>query len=604
MRVPSRLDGSICVAILSARPAVVSSSSRSVQQRRDNSSRNCQTTHDAAPRRLVHPRHRDTCAKTTAWLRSTFLSPLFAPENLPSTQRGICSSARHRSPASAAAIQVVPPSPPIDFTAHQFTKDELLSLVDQQNVGPVEEYIQFHQDPYLRRYPQPDGPHLRVSDREEDSHYPSREQAVEGNKQVEQISDQLLWLIRNRLRNPHRVSLDTVYRQYLKVPEPRMLHISAPVRRLLLRALGTPERRDSKSMLRYFAAISDVKNCGLALRLPEWNYAMAFASRYVRRTTEAEAETTLKLWSEMERNGGIKGNEVTFNILFDVASKSGNFALAEMIYKEMDARQIKFNRYHHVSLIHYFGLKMDGDGVRAAYREMVNAGEVIDTVVLNCVISGLLKSGEESAAEEVYERMKAGREGEGLPNPPQRDYIPNKVVTKVLLLLGKVGRSHPSLRRKFQKLAPLSPDLQTYRILVNHFALKTGNLAKVAQYLDEMKWFQVPLHDSIFLALFKGFAVHGGFSGATWSEQRLRSVLTALLDALDEGVKDLQIEMWLAMWILRAFKKCTTPEATKDTYDLLLERMCLTESQEGFMEDFLCDLLSDKDLSVYKRSVP
>jgi len=356
-------------------------------------------------------------------------------------------------------------------------------------------------------------------------------------------------------------------------------------------------------MLRYFAAISDVKNCGLTLRLPEWNYALAFASKYVRRITEAEAETTLKLWSEMERQGGVKGNEVTFNILFDVASKSGNFALADMVYKEMEARQITFNRYHHVSLIHYFGLKMDGDGVRAAYREMVNAGEVIDTVVLNCVISGLLKAGEESAAEEVYQRMKTDGM-EGLPGPPYRDYIPNKMVTKVLMLLGKVGKEHPPLRLRFQQLAPLAPDLQTYRVLVNHFALKTGDLAKVAQYLDEMKWFQVPLHASIFLALFKGFAMHGGFAGATWSDKRLRSVFSALLDALDREVADLHIEMWLAMWILRAFKKCTTPDETSETYNVLLERMTLSESQEGFMEDFLCDLLSDKDLSVYKRSMP
>ncbi|CAI4217191.1 unnamed protein product [Parascedosporium putredinis] len=392
-----------------------------------------------------------------------------------------------------------------------------------RGVGPVEEYIQFHQDPYLRRYPQPDGPHLVVSDRAEDDHYPNREQAVHGNKEVEQASSQLLWLIRSRLRHPHRVSLDAVFRQYLKIPEPRMLHISAPMRHSLLRALGTPDRKDSKSML----------------------------SRYVRRKTEAEAETTLRLWSEMERHGGIKGNEVTFNILFDVASKSGNFALADMIYKEMDSRQIKFNRYHHVSLIHYFGLKMDGDGVRAAYREMVNAGETVDTVVLNCVISGLLKAGEESAAEEV------------------------------LQLLGKAG-----LRRKPRKLVRLAPDLQTYRIFVNHFALKSGDLAKVAQYLDEMKWFRVPLHSTIFLALFKGFVTHGGFAGATWSDQRLHSVFSALLDALDDRANHIHVEVWLAMWILRAFKKCTTLDDTKDAYPLLLERMSLTKAQEAFMEDF------------------
>lgn len=452
----------------------------------------------------------------------------------------------------------------------------------------------------MRGYAQPDGPNIMVSDKKEDTSYPSREDAMYGHEEVVPVVDQLLAAVRLRLRQPHRVSLDTVFRLYNKLPEPRMLHMSGPLRLQFLRALGTPERRDSRSMLRYFAAITDAKNSGIPLRLQEWNYALAFASRYVRRTTEVEAEATLKLWSEMEREFGKKGNEVTFNILFDAASKSGNFPLAELIYKEMEARQMPFNRYHHVSLIHYFGLKMDGDGIRAAYREMVEAGEIIDSVVLNCVISGLLRSGEESAAEEVYERMK-GSHGVQATGIPDRDYVTNKVITKVLMMFGKIGRKHPGMRDAFQSVAPLTPDIQTYRILVNHFSLVTGDLTKVARYLDEMKWFEVPLHGSIFLALFQGFSTHGGFPGATWSEQRLRGVFAALLDALDNGVRGLYVEVWLAMWVLRAFKKCAGPEVTKETYAILRVHMYMSEAQEDFMEQFLGDLLSDKDLSLYKK---
>ncbi|KAL2113137.1 hypothetical protein VUR80DRAFT_5216 [Thermomyces stellatus] len=596
MRVSSRIDGSICAAVLSARSAVASSGT---QVCRDDAVRRYHRCARPEPSRAARPGPSPTCSNTHTWLRSTFLTGF--PTSRQPSGRCINTSPSPRTGASAAEASAPSRPPPIEPPRKEYTKDELLSLVDQQGAGPVDEYLQFHRDPYLRGYAQSDGPNIVVSDRKEDTSYPPREVAVHGNEEAEPIVDQLLAAVRLRLRQPHRVSLDTIFRLYTKLPEPRMLQISGPLRQQLLRALGTPGRRDSKSMLRYFAAIADVKNCGISLRLQEWNYAMAFASRYVRRTTEVEAEATLKLWSEMEREFGKKGNEVTFNILFDAASKSGNFSLAELIYKEMEARQMPFNRYHHVSLIHYFGLKQDGDGIRAAYREMVEAGEIIDSVVLNCVISGLLRSGEEPAAEAVYERMKASR-SDNTPTMPERDYVTNKVITKVLMMFGKVGRQHPSMREAFQSVAPLTPDIQTYKILVNHFALTTGDLAKVARYLDEMKWFAVPLHGSIFLALFQGFAMHGGFPGATWSDQRLRGVFRALLDALESGVKGLYVEVWLAMWVLRAFKKCIGPEAAKETYAILRMHMCMTEAQESFMEEFLGDLLNDRDLSTYKKS--
>ncbi|SPO03333.1 uncharacterized protein DNG_06015 [Cephalotrichum gorgonifer] len=596
MKVSRRFDASVCTAIiLSARPAVASCGAQSC---RDGTiPRSYRRAHTASAQN-ANVKSSPTCVNTPTWLRSTFL-PAFPILRQPSSHRRISTSPSPKSQASAAETRSSSPLPPINVPRNPYTKEELLSLVDQQGVGPVDEYVQFHRDPYLRRYAEPDGPNLVISDRKEDTSYPSREDAVLGDGESGKAVGQLLTAVRLRLRQPSRVSLDTVFKLYSKLPEPRMLHISGPLRLQVLRALGTPERRDSKSMLRYFAAIADVKSCGLSLRLQEWNYALAFASRYVRKTTEVEAEATLKIWSEMEREAMVKGNEVTFNILFDVASKSGNFALAEMIYKEMEARQMPFNRYHHVSLIHYFGLKQDGDGVRAAYRDMVEAGEIIDSVVLNCVISGLLRSGEEAAAEEVYERMKRSGSADNR-KLPERDYVTKKVITKVLMMFGKLGKKHPTMTSTFQNSAVLSPDIQTYRIMVNHFSLKVGDIAKVARYLDEMKLSEVSLHGSIFLALFKGFSMHGGFAGATWSEQRLRGVFAALLDALDTGVKGLSIEVWLAMWILRAFKKCVSTDATRETYEILKERMHLTEAQEGFMEEFLGDLLADKDLSMYK----
>jgi len=470
-----------------------------------------------------------------------------------------------------------------------------MSYVDPPNEGEtVDDHLEFLRDPYLRRYAPSDGPRLTVSDRKEDIEYPNwkalqpmREEDP-GTAAVHELRRSVLL----RLRNPTKHSADDVYDRYRQLPEPRISQIPAVLRHQLLKAMGMVEKKDSASMLRYFALIADVKNSGFSLMRAEWNAAISFASRYVGVSTHTETESALSLWREMEQEAGLKGNEVTFNILFDVASKAGNFALAEMLYREMENRGFQFNRYHHVSLIHFFGLKMDADGVRAAYREMIEAGEVADVVVLNCVISSLLRCGEESAADKVYERMKAGYpESATLPS---RTYSTQKAVTQVLTMFGKLGKKYPGLRENFRSMAILTPNIATYRILVNHYAVKNGDIGTVAKYLDEMRFFNIPLHGTIFLALFKAFAHHGGHADSNWSEQRLESIWKALLHALDQRAAGLYIDTWLVTWALRAFDKCTTPEMVFKAYSSLSMRWELGENDANFLIGYLHKILKDK----------
>ena len=490
----------------------------------------------------------------------------------------------------AATAEAPQEPPPTTLQPPTYNKEECLSLVVYQpNALSVQVHLTYSEDPYMRGYALADGPSVMVSDRTEDMQSAAPSPVDLARKEERRIIDDLWRAMHVRNNNPQSKRLDDIYHIYQQLPEPRMRHLPDRVRHDLLFALGSPEKRSPASMLRYFAVVADVKSCGLPLRKTEWNLAIAYTARYVGWSTDVETESALGLWRQMEREAGIKGNEVTFNILFDVATKAGNFVLAEMIYKEMEARRYRYNRYHHVSLIHFFGLKRDPDGIRAAYNDMVEAGEMIDTVALNCVMAGLLRSGEETAAERVYERMKASfPEGKKLP---QRTYATNKLITKALMMFAKVSRKDSSMRQQLQSGAPMAPDLQTYRLLINHYGAKIGDLSQVARYLDEMRFFQIELHGSIFLALFKSFAYHGGYRGAAWSEQRLDSIWKALLQALDEGATDLSIETWLAGWALKAFRKCSSEQRVMEVYGELEARWKLSPADSALMMDFLHKVL-------------
>ncbi|KAK4101969.1 hypothetical protein N658DRAFT_495908 [Parathielavia hyrcaniae] len=622
MRVPSRIDGSICGAILFLhRPSLSSNRSAaaaSIPRCLHSSGRgSVQSSHclRAARQQSISTR------SNTARLSHTSFGSSSGP-SIPATRlhysAAVAESAPvhelddHDVPNDAPRRTRDPRSPRAPKRRPSFTKKELLALLDDydgEEIGPVEDYIGYLRDPYMRGYAQPDTQKIAFARTAEDFEYPSMEQVIRAGEEEKRTLWELRFAVLTRLRTPHKVNLDHIYDLYQHLPEPRMLYLHSRFRHQLLRTLGQPDVRDSGSMLRYFEVIADVKNAGIPLTTAEWNCAITFASKYVGTVTETEVEAALRLWREMECDAGIKATNVTFNILFDVACKAGNFALAEMIYREMDSRGHYYNRYHYTSLIHFFGLKHETGGMRAAYKEMVEAGEMIDTVVLNAMISGLLRSGEEAPAERLYERMKAATLGQDsnattaaaaaaggtttttTTTLPVRTATSDRAITQALLMFAKIARRHPPSRAALQRMTLLAPDLQTYRILVNHFSVKRGDLARVAGYIDEMKFFKIPLHHAIFLALFKGFAHHGGYERSAWSERRLTGIWNALLDALDSGTPGLEVKTWLAVWALRAFAKCSTRERVMDVYDALKARWSLGPADEQFMIDFLSSLV-------------
>ncbi|UKZ89774.1 uncharacterized protein TrAFT101_004815 [Trichoderma asperellum] len=595
MKLPGRVDGSFCGAVLSTRSSagfVAASLRRNVAGQEPRKSRSAPPKRPAAsPVTWRQPRPL-SCPRSSQWLLSTFVPGLEKHRTAPTQnprRTARCYGTAAASDVSGTRQRPQPPPPAIGQD-----KGKMLLYVDQSDVGSVEEYFDFYKDPYRRGYAAPDGPKLRVSEKKSDVQYPSSDETAMTNDGTQETLGRLQTAIGQRLRHPNRYSLDGIHKLYSELPEPRMLCLTWQWRNRLLRVMGTPQKRDMESMLRYFALVADVKNAGLTLRRSQWNYALAFATKYTARVTTQEMESALRIWKEMEREAKIMGNDVTFNVLFDVAAKAGNFTLADMIYKEMETRGVEFNRFHHVSLIHYFGLKLDSGGIRAAYREMVESGEMIDTVVLNCVISGLLRCGEESAAEETYQRMR--NDHHMASEIPQKDYMMNKVVTKVLMMFTRVGKKHPELKKSFQTNVRLTPDSHTYKLLVDHYAIRVGNLQKVAQYLDEMKHLKISIHPTIFLALFKGFYAHGGFAGSDWSEQRLEGILAAFYQAHDDYAKEFRIDRWVVIWALRAVKKCCSNEALIQTFESMSQRWDIQPDRHQFMQALFENILHDRDL--------
>jgi pentatricopeptide repeat protein len=468
-----------------------------------------------------------------------------------------------------------------------------MELVDQYGGGSFTDQLPLIDPPKL--FQPSDGPHLTVSDKPEDE-WPPPHRAWPADAATKIKLRDLVLALRDSSRDPEQI-----YQLYRALPEPRAPYLESRTRHKMLHHLSVVERKDEHSMLRYLSVVDDMKGSAIPLSSTEWTSAVSFAARYVSRSTEVEVEAALHMWREMEHIAGVRGSDATFNVLFDVACKAGKFTLAEMIYKEMEARGFEFTRYHHVSMIFYYGLQKNGDGARAAYRALVEAGEIVDTVVLNAMISALIRAQEPTAAENVYERMKkAHLERPGSKLQP-RNFRDRRNITKGLKRWATIAKRYPHKRQDLQSRSIIAPDIHTFRILVSYFAIQAGELDKTARFLEEMHWFYLPLHGALFNALLKGFALHGGVRYTHWTERRLESVWKSLLQALDDGVEDLYVSKWMATWALRAFAKCSGKSRALVAWDELKGKWNPGEEDMSFVMSNLHQILYRSADAVRKR---
>ncbi|KAL1586641.1 hypothetical protein WHR41_04521 [Cladosporium halotolerans] len=390
---------------------------------------------------------------------------------------------------------------------------------------------------------QPLAPRLVVTPREEDQPpYAPRVVLEPEDDHHEMQLDRLHDLLR---RPRGKASHATLWKAYRALRAPRLRYMSDWKIRTLLSHLTWTERvYDETARKRYFSILEDCLGEQIQLTEKEWTSAIQFAGRAVKESTDHEVKDAIELWLKMEE-AGVKADNVTFNTLFYVAVKAGRFALADTVYSELKARGMELDRYFRISWIYYAGLRGEGDGVRKAFNDMVNAGEIIDSAVMNCVIVSLIRSGEAGAADHVFRKMKAlHAEKFGTRGPD--DWRGQRQLAKMLNKAGKQLRaereahersffgthfSGDDRREQLQEASPINPNARTYRILLRYCCRVSGELDRVKELLAENKERGFHVQGSIYLDIFTAFIIHGGFAHSEWKPSVLEHFWKDFLEA-------------------------------------------------------------------------
>lgn len=338
-----------------------------------------------------------------------------------------------------------------------------------------------------------------------------------------------------------------VFRLYRELPSPGVSQLSKRSRGALLRRFADPPNRRWVDARRYLALVEDMCAAGYPLSRSLWTSAIHLAGRAAGRIFKRDLQRAIGIWHKMEHVAGIKSDSVVFGTLFDISIKAGQYTVADRLMEEMKNRGLDFDRCGKVSKIYYHGVKKDVDGIRQTFDEFVRSGELVDTVVLNCLIVSFIRAGELQTAEQIYERMmeaqkKLEREfpygnQHHLHHPSlSSDFSVyrkrRRKLGQILKLSASLKDSFPEVHRTLQEALPLTPDTRTFHIFLSHHTYHTGNIYKFMQVLRDMeRTFPIPPRGMVYLFLFEAFGRHGK-RNKRWSAERLQDTWKAYLRAL------------------------------------------------------------------------
>ncbi|KAJ4321232.1 hypothetical protein N0V94_002971, partial [Neodidymelliopsis sp. IMI 364377] len=369
--------------------------------------------------------------------------------------------------------------------------------------------------------------------------------------------------------SPHDLVFDT----YKLLPAPGVVYLDTDTIRILLRHLSVVERPSPLAMQRFMSVLDDMKTAHIHISKAEWTTAIHFAGRCMGRVTDDEVQSALHMWRDMERRAGVRAGYVTLNVLFNISVKAGKYTLAETFVKELHARNFKLHRHFRVSLLYYYGILRDGNGVRRTYQELVEAGDIVDTAVLNAVVAALFRAGEPSAAEHVFERMKRLHAAKRLPAPGHRFFVNNWRDRRAVGLFFthqaqqlKAAGKQDELKQ-LQDYAPIAPNSRTYALLIRYHATVAGDIDRVYELLHEMQATSVRIEGTAFIVMFQGFAAFGGVRYSSWTADKLEKIWAQFVVAVTEKSDRVWLSRMAIIAALKAFKRCTDPERTLSAWE-------------------------------------
>ncbi|KAJ6031241.1 hypothetical protein N7540_001973 [Penicillium herquei] len=332
-----------------------------------------------------------------------------------------------------------------------------------------------------------------------------------------------------------------LFNLYRDIPEPGVAYLSKFNRDKLISIFASSPNRRWVDSRRYLALVEDMIKANFPMSLQMWTSAIYMSGRsHHGRLSRRRMVRAIGIWQKMEHQAGIRADDVVFDILFDIAIKANHYTVADRLEEEMQRRGVKFSRSGLVSKIFACGMRHDVKGIRANFEKFINEGQLVDTVVLNCLMAAFLRARDMETAEQLYARMikaqiqqnnsRWSSSGDSLRQETKARLSPEfthyrskaRKLGRLLKMSSRLQKSLPDCHRALQESLPMTPDSRTFYIWLQHCAV-TGDFDMFMNVLEDMEQtFEIPPRHIIYMLLFQGFGLHGRQRKRRWDSEKKR----------------------------------------------------------------------------------
>jgi len=282
----------------------------------------------------------------------------------------------------------------------------------------------------------------------------------------------------------------------------------------------------------FLTVVNDLEGSRAGLGIRDLNSAMHWVGRSIVNPTEqVEAlEKALKVFNEIENSKIHQADTVTFNTIGDITLRAGKLHLTKSFLNQIKLRHLQEDRYTHLLRIAYHGARGSPQGVKNGYRSMIEAGELIDTIALNCVIKNLLQTGDEETAELALQRMKDLHDEKTKQIETPIEWQGLRKLGYFLKYSAWQLNEHPTLRKQIQDAAPIAPNIATYGLFIKYYARHVGDYVKMVSYLDEMSTRGLFPNSAIFFHIFVAFQWHSDALLTDWRMSNLHKIFRRFVE--------------------------------------------------------------------------
>ncbi|KAG8624266.1 hypothetical protein KVT40_007333 [Elsinoe batatas] len=331
---------------------------------------------------------------------------------------------------------------------------------------------------------------------------------------------------------------DQVWSAYTLIPSPRVCYISEHLLTDFLSLLRRTKSKPTKLVEQYFTVMSDMTSSSRPLTHRDFNSSLHWIGRSPSLDPTTRLERALSLFHQFESTPSTHGDIVTFNTLGVLALKAKSLPLVRTLLNTITTRHLQPDRYTHLLRITYYGRQRSVPGIRSAYKSMLLAGELIDTIALNAVIRALLDAADLPSALATFARMKALHTSRRPSAVPADDWVAQRRSGHVLKYTAWQLRHHRELRREVQDATPVTPDAHTYRMLIDHAGWVAGELETAVELVEEAMGTGLRVEMGTWGLLFGAFERHRGVRFGGWGRAglgRVWGLWVGYVDWLREG---------------------------------------------------------------------